>query len=263
MLDPGPRVLSSIWRTGLSRTRPGGCRGGAVPIGEEEINRKKAHRRRKARIDARTRERLPALPALARSLDQRRNSAHALLEGARGTPSGKLVSFPGATVTRCKVDRRTSAERVWVEDPATGKRRDLTREEDHAFWAWAIVEVLRATGIRVEELTELNHYGLVQYRLPETGELVPLLQIAPSKTDAERLLVVSPDLADVLATIISRVRERSRGGAAGQRLRHPRAHLVPTCPVPVPAQHRRGEPGDPDRRHRQTPHPVACRVRPA
>ena len=34
---------------------------------------------------------------------------------------------------------------------------------------------------------------------PTTGELVPLLQIAPSKTDAERLLVVSPELADVLA----------------------------------------------------------------
>jgi hypothetical protein len=38
---------------------------------------------------------------------------------------------------------------------------------------------------------------------------VPLLQIAPSKTDAERLLVVSPDLADVLAAIISRVRDRT------------------------------------------------------
>jgi site-specific recombinase XerD len=71
------------------------------------------------------------------------------------------------------------------------------------------VEVLRATGIRVEELTELSHYSLVQYRLPNTGELVPLLQIAPSKTDAERLLVVSPDLADVLAAIISRVRDRT------------------------------------------------------
>jgi hypothetical protein len=34
---------------------------------------------------------------------------------------------------------------------------------------------------------------------------VPLLQIAPSKTDAERLLVVSPDLADVLAAIITRL----------------------------------------------------------
>jgi hypothetical protein len=38
---------------------------------------------------------------------------------------------------------------------------------------------------------------------------VPLLQIAPSKTDAERLLVISPELADVLATIISRIREPS------------------------------------------------------
>ncbi|MFF8479297.1 hypothetical protein [Streptomyces sp. NPDC015414] len=44
------------------------------------------------------------------------------------------------------------------------------------------------TGIRVEELSEISHHSLVQYRLPSTGELVPLLQIAPSKTDEERLL---------------------------------------------------------------------------
>ena len=34
-----------------------------------------------------------------------------------------------------------------------------------------------------------------------------LLQIAPSKTDTERLLVVSPELADVLSAIIRRVRD--------------------------------------------------------
>jgi hypothetical protein len=45
----------------------------------------------------------------------------------------------------------------------------------------------------------------VQYRLPSTGELVPLLQIAPSKTATERLLVVSPDLADVLSAVITRL----------------------------------------------------------
>ena len=94
--------------------------------------------------------------------------------------------------------------------PGTGKRRNLTGEEDHAFWAWATIEVLRATGIRVEELVELSHHSLVQYRLPATGELVPLLQIAPSKTDAERLLVVSPELADVLTAIISRIRGTGR-----------------------------------------------------
>ena len=53
----------------------------------------------------------------------------------------------------------------------------------------------------------------MQYRLPTTGELVPLLQIAPSKTDTERLLVVSPDMADVLSAIISRLRSHGRGGA--------------------------------------------------
>ena len=85
------------------------------------------------------------------------------------------------------------AGKVWADDPATGKRRDLELEEDHAFWAWAIVEVLRATGVRVEELLELSHYSFVQYRLPTTDEIVPLLQIVPSKTDEERLLLVSPE----------------------------------------------------------------------
>jgi hypothetical protein len=33
---------------------------------------------------------------------------------------------------------------------------------------------------------------------------VPLLQIAPSKTDTERLLLVSPELADILSMVISR-----------------------------------------------------------
>jgi len=91
----------------------------------------------------------------------------------------------------------------------TGQRRDLTREEDHAFWAWAIIEVLRATGVRVEELLELSHHSLVQYRLPGTGELVPLLQIAPSKTDTERLLIASPELAEVLSAIITRLQQPS------------------------------------------------------
>jgi len=64
-------------------------------------------------------------------------------------------------------------------------------------------------GIRIEELTELSRHSLVQYKLPGTGELVPLLQIAPSKTDAERLLLVAPELADVLSAIICRVRGQS------------------------------------------------------
>jgi hypothetical protein len=61
--------------------------------------------------------------------------------------------------------------------------------------------------VRVEELLELSHHSLVQYRLPSTGEQIPLLQIAPSKTDTERLLVVSPDLAEVLSAVIQRLQQ--------------------------------------------------------
>ena len=167
----------------------------------------KVQRHRKSRMDARTRERLPVLPVLVRCAAQQHAGAAALLHAARTTSPGGILTAAGQTLARAAT-RGTSAT-VWAEDLATGTRRNLSLEEDRAFWAWAAIEVLRGTGIRIEELTELSHHSLVQYRLPATGELVPLLQITPSKTDAERLLVISPELADVLSTIITRIREPS------------------------------------------------------
>ena len=177
------------------------------PIRSGEIQPAKAKNRRKARMDQRTRERLPFLAALAEKVSRAREAAAARLEAAVAALPGELFTAGGQTLRRARINRLRSP-RIWAEEPDTGKRRDLTREEDNAFWAWAAIEVLRATGIRVEELTELSHHSLVQYRLPGTGELVPLLQIAPSKTDQERLLVISPELADVLSTIICRIRAR-------------------------------------------------------
>jgi hypothetical protein len=176
------------------------------PVGAEEISQRKAARHRKARMDARTRERLPVLPVLARAVDQRRKAAADLLQAARNTQPGDTFTAAGQTLARSVVTRPVTG-RTWADDPATGNRRDLAREEDLAFWAWATVEVLRTTGVRIEELLEITHHSLIRYRLPTTGELVPLLQITPSKTDSERLLVVSPELADVLSAIISRVRD--------------------------------------------------------
>ena len=118
---------------------------------------------------------------------------------------GDVITAAGQTLARAATSSASTS--VWAEDLATGKRRNLTTEEDRAFWAWAAIEVLRATGIRDRGTDPSSaHHSLVQYRLPSTGELVPLLQIAPSKTDAERLLVVSPELADVLSAVITRIR---------------------------------------------------------
>ena len=178
------------------------------PIRTEDLARRKFTRRRKARMDARTRDRLPVLPVLARAAAQWRDDSRDLLAAARQAAPGREFTAAGQTLAR-SVRPHAAPGSIWARDPADGRQRHLNLEEDHAFWAWAIIEVLRHTGLRAEELLELSHHSLVQYRLPDTGELVPLLQIAPSKTDAERLLVVSPELADVLSAIICRTRDAS------------------------------------------------------
>ena len=174
------------------------------PVGPAETIQGKAQRHRKSRMDARTRERLPVLPVLVRCTARQHADAADLLQAARSARAGDVITAAGQTLARATTSSASAS--IWAEDLATGKRRNLATEEDRAFWAWAAIEVLRATGVRAEELVQLSHHSLVQYRLPSTGELVPLLQIAPSKTDAERLLVVSPELADVLSAVITRIR---------------------------------------------------------
>ena len=167
----------------------------------------KARSRRKSRMDQRTRERIPVLPALLAKVDTDRQAAAERLRAAETTAPGQLFTVAGQTLRR-PARTHASAGRTWAQDPGGGKYRDLTREEHKAFWTWAAVQVLRHTGIRIEELTELSHHSFIQYKLPASGELIPLLQIAPSKTDTERLLVISPELADVLSEIITRIRSQ-------------------------------------------------------
>jgi integrase len=174
------------------------------PFRDAGVPLRKERSRRKSRMDQRTRERLPALPALAAAVGQHRKTAAALLEAARAARPGEEFTAGGTTLRRSRL--MVPSTRTWAEDPETGKRRDLGLEEEKAFWGWAVLEVLRETGIRIEELTELSHHSLVQYRHPPAGQVVPLLHIAPSKTDQERILVISPELADVLSVVLLRVR---------------------------------------------------------
>jgi len=104
------------------------------PIREEETNRRKARRHRKSRMDARTRERLPVLPVLIQTVSQQRTAAQALLEAARQAQHGETFTAARQTLTRVVTRHGTAVGKVWAADPGTGKRRDLTFEEDQAFW---------------------------------------------------------------------------------------------------------------------------------
>lgn len=166
---------------------------------------------RRARMHQRTRDLAPVLPALVRMAAQRMEQAKDRLGAVRAARAGETFDAQGTRLVRAL--RATDPERggtgrpglYYADDAGTGRRRNLTLEEDNAFWAWAIIEVLRHTGVRLEEMLEITHRSFVAYTLPATGEVIPLLQITPSKTDRERLLVVSPELGEVLTAIIKRV----------------------------------------------------------
>jgi hypothetical protein len=206
------------------------------PVSAADVSHKRDRLRRKSRMDQRTRERLPVLPTLVAFVEAERRRAAELLVAAQAVEEGEIFSAGAETLRRPVMKTKTTG-RVWAENPETSRRRDLTFEEHRAFWTWAMVEVLRHTGLRIEELTELSHHSLVQYKLPSTAELVPLLQIVPSKTDQERLLVVSPELADVLATIVGRVRDQD--GRVPLVVSYDKNERVYNAPMPLLFQSRK------------------------
>ncbi|MEV5240167.1 tyrosine-type recombinase/integrase [Streptomyces cinnamoneus] len=181
------------------------------PISGREITYKKDIRRRKARMDQRTRERLPVLPALISAAEKRLQKARIRLEAVRTAPGGGRFTILSESFTKASRPTRLDSHGSTCGFDASGRRHYFAQDEHRAFWGWAAIEFLRHTGVRIEEMLETSHHSITQYTLPSTGELIPLLQIAPSKTDQERLLVVSPELADVLSAIVSRVRDT--GGA--------------------------------------------------
>lgn len=188
------------------------------PVRRGETDGLQKHRRSTvAKMHQRIRERLPQLPVLVESAENHRREQESLLAAAKATAVGETFEHSGIGYRRVvykiqtQSERRARTEAVLVEDSVTGETIDLSHREDLAFWSWAIIETLRHTGIRREELLEITHLALVSYRMGETGELVPLLQIVPSKNNQERLLLVSPELASVLATVITRLRASNDG----------------------------------------------------
>ncbi|MEU0941045.1 site-specific integrase, partial [Embleya sp. NPDC005971] len=175
------------------------------PISAAESNSTKLDRQQKSRKDQRTRERLPYLPVLVRTAERRLREARERLDAVLAAPLGSTFTVLGKTYVKARSSSRPGGQTETAYEVG-GKRKQLNSKEKRDFWAWATIEILRHTGIRIEELQELSHHSIIRYTLPTTGEVVPLLQIAPSKTDQERLLLISPELADVLSAVVSRVR---------------------------------------------------------
>lgn len=206
------------------------------PISADEGRFRKQASQRKARTDQRTRERMPVLPALVRFAEQNLKDARALLHAVRIVAPGAEFTVLGKEYTKASTSNLGDPARTTTAYDSQGRRINLELVESKAFWTWAAVEFLRHTGCRIEEMLETSHHSIVRFKLPTTGEVVPLLQIAPSKTDQERLLLVTPELADVLSTIVSRV--RAADGTIPLVASYDPSERIWNPPMPLLFQHR-------------------------
>ncbi|MGH6693268.1 MAG: tyrosine-type recombinase/integrase [Gammaproteobacteria bacterium] len=134
-----------------------------------------------------------------------------LLEAARA--AGSSEQFTVESTTWLRVDGASHPQAhprilpVDADGNPVGDRLDMVIEEEDAFWGFAVVEVLRHTGIRIEELLELTQLDLHTYHHPDPAVgTVLLLHVNPSKQDRERMVVIPPELAAVFAAMARRVR---------------------------------------------------------
>ncbi|MEV8042081.1 tyrosine-type recombinase/integrase [Arthrobacter sp. NPDC080082] len=186
-----------------------------------------------ATMQQRTRELAPVLPRLVEAAEQALRAAEATLANAKTAGAGQTIDMDGEAWEVFQ-----SSQHAHVRIRRNGKDRDLSFEEDNAFWTWALVETLRHTGARIEEVLELVHMSIQPYKVPGTGETIPLLHFAPSKTDTERLMVAGPELVHVLYRVLSRVTKDAGGAPLTQRWDS--AEKVLSSPLPHLFVRRRG-----------------------
>ena len=185
------------------------------PVPQRELGGIARQRRRVSEeVANRTRKRQPLLPRLVEQVERDHAFYTELLRIGEAAEPGHAFITGGRTWVRLfsKHDARRQREHgranVRVHDSRTGQVVHVNREEERTFWEWAIVETLRHSGIRIEELLELSQLSIRQYKRPN-GEVVALLVVAPSKTDRERVIPMSADLFAVIAAIIRRHTQHS------------------------------------------------------
>jgi hypothetical protein len=162
--------------------------------------KRRAHRTH--RMQARTRTLAPHIDALVAGAERDYFRATELQAAAKAAPFGEPFVVHGGTYIKHKPGKQADQSRVYVLQDGSEKRLDTQYTVTRAFMTWTTIDILRHTGIRIEELLELTHLSIRQYRKPD-GTVLPLLQIAPSKTDQERVFPCNPELTATLAWLVS------------------------------------------------------------
>ncbi|MFC7596977.1 tyrosine-type recombinase/integrase [Terrabacter sp. GCM10028922] len=210
-----------------------------IPRSSMKGARMKNTRRQQNDFKRRTRTLAPWVPQLVASVTADKDRMAQLLAAATSVEPGNPFTFDGQQWFRRdhqlndRGDMKYALMTTLVVDPA-GDAVNLTHLEHKAYWTWAALEVLRHTGLRIEELLELTHLSVRPLR-KQNGDIVPLLQVAPSKTDEERILPMSPALTKAVSDIISR--HQAAHGTVPLLRRLDRSEREFSAPLPFLFQH--------------------------
>ncbi|MDJ0363098.1 hypothetical protein, partial [Rhodococcus sp. H29-C3] len=133
------------------------------PVPRSDVRAQAAHKRR---VQEKTHDQIrvlqPLLPVLVDYVDQRNQHWRRVLELASAANHDEQFDHDGHSYTRVITRGDTQLIEagdppgVHVRSPRFGRTVDVALYEDAAFWVWAIIETLRYSGIRIEELTELS-----------------------------------------------------------------------------------------------------------
>ena len=209
------------------------------PVREAEVRWSHVNRRRlNERTADRTRVRQPLLPTLVEHVSVRWLELRELLTATTTAAPGEHFIHSGTRWQRVatQADQRDNGPlRVLNRD--TGQLVHVTVDEDGAFLDWAVVEILRHAGLRIEELLELSHLSIRNYQRTN-GEVIALLVIAPSKADRERVIPMSAELFHAVAQVIKR--HRSQHGTVPLAHSYDPHERIWKIPLPFLFQRRNG-----------------------
>jgi integrase len=200
----------------------------------------KQKRQRRAEMQAHTRFIRPYVERLVVHSRHRLELAQGLLKETRAQPHGERFVFrdteyerPGTAENRRSWTLASYGRTpVMVQRVADGAKWNAEIEEERAFWTWAIIQVLRLTALRVEELLELTDLSVMPSIVDPA---VKVLHVLASKTDQERYLPIDPELMSVLAAI--KRRAKGRDGRVPLIIAYDLVEKTHSPPLPFLFQH--------------------------
>lgn len=163
---------------------------------------------RESRLRTTVRQQIIHLDQLVDAAHHRATRATSLADAAHHATPGEYFEHDGARYQRARVSRDTvgfgtGRTKVSIRLADATRYTDVDEAAFQAERAHALARILRDTGIRVEEASELTIFDLQP--MADGDIQVPVLHVKPSKQERSRIVCLPPDSLEAVHHYVQRV----------------------------------------------------------